>query len=203
MAAPDAPPVEERLLVAAEELFGKHSYRHTTVADLCAAAGIATGSFYLYFDSKKELFTALVRRINAEMRTAMRAAIARTDGSQRAVERAAFGAYLDRMSHRPWTYRIIRESEFVAPGLFQEYYERLARGYARGVRRAQLAGEIDPDYDPEVIAYVYTGVGHFVGLRWAEWTAGGQVPDDVVDDMLEVLARGLPPRRGTEREETR
>jgi AcrR family transcriptional regulator len=195
MAAPDARPVEERLLVAAEELFGQHSYRHTTVADLCAAAGIATGSFYLYFDSKKELFIALVRRINAEMRAAMRTAIDKTDGNQRAMERAAMRAYLDRMSHRPWTYRIIRESEFVAPGLFQEYYERLARGYARGVRRAQLAGEIDPEFDPEVIAYIYTGVGYFVGLRWAEWTAGGQVPDDVVDDMLEVLARGLPPRK--------
>ena len=45
------------------------------------------------------------------------------------------------------------------------------------------------------------GVGHFVGLRWAEWTAGGRVPDDVVDDMLEVLARGLPPRKRHEEEE--
>jgi hypothetical protein len=31
-------------------------------------------------------------------------------------------------------------------------------------------------------------------MRWADWTAGGQVPADVVDDVLEVLARGLPPR---------
>ena len=51
----------------------------------------------------------------------------------------------------------MRESEFVDPGLFREYYERLARGYARGVRQAQLAGEVDARYDPEVIAYLYTG----------------------------------------------
>jgi hypothetical protein len=31
-------------------------------------------------------------------------------------------------------------------------------------------------------------------MRWADWTAGGQVPDDVLDDILEVLRRGLPPR---------
>jgi hypothetical protein len=30
-------------------------------------------------------------------------------------------------------------------------------------------------------------------MRWADWTAGGHVPDDVLDDVLEVLARGLPP----------
>ena len=54
--------------------------------------------------------------------------------------------------------------------------------------------EVDARYDPEVIAYMYTGIGNFIGMRWADWTAGGQVPDDVVDDVLEVLRRGLPPR---------
>jgi hypothetical protein len=40
---------------------------------------------------------------------------------------------------------------------------------------------------------MYTGIGNFIGMRWADWTAGAQVPDDVVDDVLEVLRRGLPP----------
>jgi hypothetical protein len=92
--------------------------------------------------------------------------------------------------------RIVRESEFVAPALFREYYEHLARGYSRGVRVAQLAGEVDARYDPEVIAYAYTGIGNFVGMRWADWTAGGQVPEDVLDDVLELLARGLAPPAG-------
>jgi hypothetical protein len=30
-------------------------------------------------------------------------------------------------------------------------------------------------------------------MRWAEWTAGGRVPDDVFDDLMDVLARGLVP----------
>jgi len=77
--------------------------------------------------------------------------------------------------------------------VFREYYEHLTRGYARGVRQAQLNREVDARYDPEVIAYMYTGIGNFIGMRWADWTAGGQVPDDVVEDVLEVLRRGLPP----------
>ena len=40
---------------------------------------------------------------------------------------------------------------------------------------------------------MYTGSGNFLGMRWADWTVGGQVPDDVLDDLLEVLRRGLPP----------
>jgi AcrR family transcriptional regulator len=191
--ADDRPPAE-RLLSAAEYLFGERSYRRTSVAGICARAGMATGSFYSHYKSKADIFAAVVRRINADLRTAMRAALAEAPDDQRSRERAAFGAFFDTLSQRPWIDRIVRESEFVDPGLFREYYERLARGYARGVRRAQLAGEVDARYDPEVIAYLYTGIGNFVGMRWADWTAGGQVPPDVRDDVLEVLARGLAPR---------
>jgi AcrR family transcriptional regulator len=189
----DRPPAE-RLLTAAEHLFAERSYRRTSVADICARAGIATGSFYAHFGSKADIFAAVVRGINSDLRAAMAAALEHAPGDQRSRERAAFGAFFETLSLRPWIDRIVRESEFVDPGLFREYYERLARGYARGVRQAQLAGEVDARYDPEVIAYIYTGVGNFVGMRWADWTAGGQVPADVVDDVLEVLARGLPPR---------
>jgi AcrR family transcriptional regulator len=183
-----------RLIAAAEKLFGERSYQRTSVAEICAKAGIATGSFYAHFASKREIFTAVVHTINADLREAMREALSKAGGNQRARERAAFRAFFDLLSARPWIDRIVRESEFVDPALFREYYEHLARGYARGVRRAQLAGEVDARYDPEVIAYLYTGAGNFIGMRWADWTAGGRVPDDVLDDVLEVLARGLPPR---------
>jgi AcrR family transcriptional regulator len=191
-AAEDRPPTE-RLLAAAEHLFGERSYRRTTVAGICAHAGMATGSFYAHFDSKAGIFAAVIRQINSDVRAAQAAAIRAADNTQRARERASFRAYFDLMSQRPWIYRIVREAEFLAPGEFRAYYERLARGYARGVRVAQLAGEVDAHYDPEVIAYVYTGLGHFVGMRWAEWTEGGRVPDDIFENLMDVLARGLPP----------
>jgi AcrR family transcriptional regulator len=191
-AAEERPPAE-RLLSAAEHLFGERSYRRTTVADICARAGMATGSFYAHFGSKADIFAAVIRQINSDTRAAQVTALKAADDNQRARERASFRAYFDLMSRRPWIYRIVREAEFLAPAEFRAYYERLARGYARGVRVAQLAGEVDAHYDPEVIAYVYTGLGHFVGMRWAEWTEGGRVPDDVFEDLMSVLARGLPP----------
>jgi AcrR family transcriptional regulator len=192
MTADERPPAE-RLLAAAEELFGQRSYNRTTVADICARAGMATGSFYAHFGSKAEIFAAVVRGINKDLRTAMRVAVDQVQGGQRARERECFRVFFEMVSKRPWIDRIVRESEFVAPALFREYYENLARGYARGVRVAQLAGEVDARYDPEVIAYAYTGIGNFIGMRWADWTAGGQVPEDVLEDVLELLARGLAP----------
>src|SRR5579872_1107586 len=193
----DHRPPAARLLAAAEELFGARNYHKTTVADICAKAGIATGSFYAHYGSKQDIFAAVVRGINSDLRTAMRKAVDQNGATQRSRERACMRAFFDLLSSRPWIDRIVRESEFVAPGLFREYYEHLARGYGRGVRAAQLAGEVDARYDPEVIAYAYTGIGNFVGMRWAEWTAGGQVPEDVLDDVLELLGRGLAPPAGS------
>src|ERR1700742_4764995 len=77
------------LLRAAEELFGERSYHRTTVADICARAGMATGSFYSYYESKAEIFAAVVRAINTDLRRAMREALEHTDGGQRNRERAA------------------------------------------------------------------------------------------------------------------
>ena len=194
-AGPEVPPAQ-RLLGAAEELFGERSYWRTTVADICARAGIATGSFYAHYSSKLEIFAAVVRQINADLRNAIRTAIESVDGGgQRELERVSFRAYFTMLSQRPWIDRIVRESEFVAPAVFREYWEHLTRGYGRGVRQAQLDREVDARYDPEVIAYMYTGIGNFIGMRWADWTAGGHVPDDVLDDVLGVLASGLPPGR--------
>ena len=81
-AGDDRPP-GERLLSAAEELFGERSYRRTSVADICARAGIATGSFYAHYSSKTDIFAAVVRRINADLRAAMRTALAGAPDGQR------------------------------------------------------------------------------------------------------------------------
>lgn len=50
----------EDILHVAAELFSRQGYHATTVADIARAAGIAQGTVYLYFGSKKEVFSALV-----------------------------------------------------------------------------------------------------------------------------------------------
>lgn len=45
----------QALLDAAIELFERHGYEHTTVADIAAAAEIGTRTFFSYFPSKEDL----------------------------------------------------------------------------------------------------------------------------------------------------
>ena len=39
-------------------------------------------------------------------------------------------------------FRIVRQAEFVAPGLFRWYYRRFAEGYVRGLRRGQTSAAV-------------------------------------------------------------
>ncbi len=49
-----------RILDAAAELFERFGYDKTTVSDIADGAGVSKGAIYLHFESKEELFEALL-----------------------------------------------------------------------------------------------------------------------------------------------
>jgi len=55
-----------RIFNAAMDLFQEHGYRETTIADICAAAGIARATFFLHFPLKSALVLDWSRTIAAE-----------------------------------------------------------------------------------------------------------------------------------------
>ena len=62
-----APPPEDRragLLEAATRVLSERGIERTTVADITSEAGVAKGTFYLYFDSKEEILDALQRNLS-------------------------------------------------------------------------------------------------------------------------------------------
>src|SRR5438105_8654225 len=50
-----------QLVNAARDVFGGKGYHAATVDDITRAAGVAKGTFYLYFDEKREVYYELVR----------------------------------------------------------------------------------------------------------------------------------------------
>ncbi len=50
----------EQILEASAEVFSRKGYRMASVSDIVEEAGIGRGTFYLYFDSKKEIFLELI-----------------------------------------------------------------------------------------------------------------------------------------------
>lgn len=57
----------EMLMLAALAAFGKKGYHATQVSDIIARAKVARGTFYLYFDGKREIFAAVLTKIFEEI----------------------------------------------------------------------------------------------------------------------------------------
>jgi len=58
---------------AALAAFGKKGYHDTQVSDIIAQAKVARGTFYLYFEGKREIFEAIIGQIFQEIASQIRA----------------------------------------------------------------------------------------------------------------------------------
>jgi AcrR family transcriptional regulator len=58
-----------QVLRHAKRIFARKGYHRTNVADIIARARIARGTFYLYFQNKKDLFEELLEQVVSELST--------------------------------------------------------------------------------------------------------------------------------------
>ena len=63
---------------AASAVFAERGVANTAVSDIVRAAGVAQGTFYLYFDSKDDVVMAVVDRIVGQMTEAIEQAVTAT-----------------------------------------------------------------------------------------------------------------------------
>lgn len=171
---------KRKLLEAAEQVFSRVGYADASISRITDTAGVGQGTFYLYFDSKLQIFNELVEDLNHRVRLAMSEASAATE-SRLDSERAGFRAFFQFTADHPALYRVIREAEFVSPGALRLHYTRIVEGYIAGLRAAGQAGEIS-DIDPTVAAWALMGIGEMIGMRWVLWgdpaTADAQTDSD-------------------------
>lgn len=105
------------LLDAATKLFGKHGYHATTVPMIVAEANSSTGSFYMYFRNKEDVFNAALE----ELGQAVLGILADVRGAQpdplKRISQALEALYLY-LAHKPARARIlIVESSGLSPRL--------------------------------------------------------------------------------------
>lgn len=183
----------ERLLAAAEQVFGDVGYHDASIVKITEAAGVAMGTFYLYFRSKQEVFDELVRDLNRRVRHAMSEASAqgRTRLEQ---ELLGFRAYFRFTAEHPALYRVIRQAEFVSPEMLRYHYDRLSAGYVQGLEEARVRGEVG-DIDPEISAWALMAAGELIGMRWILWEERDEMPVRVLDELDRIVACVLEARR--------
>ena len=179
-----------RLLDAAEAVFAEMTYHEASIVRIVERAGVAQGTFYIYFRSKQQIFEELVADLNVRLREAMSRAAAEGGGERLAAERRGFAAFFRFTAQHPALSRVIREAEFVAPEAMHRHYETIVEGYVNALDSAMDRGEVQR-CDSTVLAWALIAVGQLIGMRWIVWDRRGEIPDDVFEQCMLVVRRML------------
>jgi AcrR family transcriptional regulator len=182
-----------KLLEAAEIEFGEKGFHEASISGITYRAGVALGTFYTYFESKEEIFRALVRYMSR--RTRERIAEKVIDAPNRlAAERLGIEAFIEFARRHKSIYRIITEAEFVAPEEYREHYKGFGAAYEANLKEAASKGEIR-DGDFETWSWAIMGSIVFLGMRYAEWD--DQRPaSEIAEVFVDMLARGIAKETG-------
>ena len=188
----------DEIMAAAKEVFARKGFHATTIADIAKHAGLAYGSIYWYFDSKDELFHALM----AVEESALRAHIAAALGALaehalgEAPFRAAVRATFEFFEADKATVKLLFRDAYALGDRFEKHlggiYERFIDDVETFVVASQQCGEVVAA-PPRMVAYTLAAlVGQLAHRRLStdDEVTAAQVADFVVSLVLD----GLRPR---------
>ena len=183
---------EEKLLNAAINLMSEKGYHRTTVADIVKAAGVAQGTFYLYFDSKKGLFIKLMDRFYELLESALVAIDLNSDSFESTDDlalqiRAAIRNVLLVYQDNAVLARIfLREAMGLEPDfaeLWDSIIERLATFAALVLDQAIERGLLPPQ-NSNIVAHCVVGMIERVAYYWLF-----QENEFELEEVVDTLAR--------------
>lgn len=185
------------ILSAAAQVIYEKGYHQATINDITSLAGVSTGTFYVYFDGKYNLYKFLLLQCSHMIRKHLNQAI-RDCKTRREAEEVGLRVWLDFVHDNPYMYHIIWESLYIDKQLFVDYYVNFCRAYVRGIDAAKERGEVSAEIDSEVLSWTLMGASNFLGLKWGlfEEHPSKLELDRVTESFMRILDGGMFTERG-------
>lgn len=173
----------QQVIDVAIDEFGRSGYYGTSMNDIAEAAGVTKPVLYQHFDSKADLYRALLDEVGARLLVQISKATSEaTDGRDR-TERG-FAAYFHWVSEQNLEFTLLFGGSSRHEGEFSAQLRRITDDAA-----AAIAGLIDTDIDPEhrnTLAHGLVGLAEGASRR----LVGNAEPfdPDVVAGIVSQLA---------------
>ena len=202
---PEARP--EEILAAALEVFGEQGFARARLEDVARRAGVSKGTLYLYFQSKEELFRAMVRaRVVTAVEAAEHLVGTHTGSARDALETLARAMWAS--LRREDMARITRLVQFelvrfpeLARFYFDEVIARSRRLLETVLRRGVESGEFRP-LDVRFAGRLLPGLLSHFGQTQCFFRKYDPEPyndEQIVTGIIEMYLRGiLAPATGRE-----
>jgi AcrR family transcriptional regulator len=192
----------DEIMAAAKKVFACNGFHATTIADIAKEANLAYGSVYQYFDSKDDLFHALMSAEGYALRTHVAVALAstgkRSDKSWepfRATVQATFEFF---EADKAGTKLLLRDA-YALGDRFEKHlssiYERFIDDIESHMVAAQERGKVI-SAPPRMVAYSLAAlVGQLAHRRLT--TDDGVTAAEVADFVVSLVLNGLRPRESS------
>ena len=127
------------LIYAAVEVIGESGYNGASIGRITERAGLASGTFYIYFDSRQALFDILLPEI---ARDALQYLSPFVHGSADLLdlEERGLSGVVQWDQKNPGFSRLRSEAEVAAPAAFQTYLKEILSHYIPALERGQAQG---------------------------------------------------------------
>ena len=166
------------------KLFYEKGYFNTTIADITKEAGVAAGTFYLYFPNKLTLYKYILMEFQYDVRREIASKVSQVEGRFNK-EKEGIKTFIKYALNNPHSYNIIWES------LYIDYYDGFAKRYERGLKQSIIDGEMY-DIDTELVSYMFMGISNFVGLKvLLDLGKNNEDVDQVVENVMNILKTGI------------
>ena len=193
-AGPLTPKGRERrseILRAARKVFEERGFLDTRVADIVAAAGVAQGTFYSYFDSKDAIFREVAEKTVEQMLADFSTIEVEPGASPHVRVRAGLRRYLQVYRDNALMIALMEQAGTFTPEMRStrlHVREAWLAQLERSVKRQQAAGIADPNIDPYMMVQALGAMADHVCYLW--FCLGQPYEEaEVLDALTTVWAR--------------
>lgn len=190
------PLVRQQFMVAAAELMDREKFQTLRVEEIADRAGLSIGTFYLYFESKDDLFVSLVIEYTHMLKRRLDAAL-EPDGSTMVRLVRALDAYLDfvKENERGFLYyRDLGNVETTVGPLSAWANEQTAAALRPVLEQGLARGEIRAS-DPDLLAQSLVGLTQHMAGYWLQNKDVYQ-REQVKSAIQTLVARGIEEGEG-------
>lgn len=178
--------VRDRILDAAVALFDERGFDETPVADICARADIAYGTFFNHFPAKLDLLRELadrsVRELAEDLEALRKGPGTLPEQLHELFEATARNALAMGPRHRELLARVLSLAYTDAPEERDRRFQTALRGFLEdGVSAGRIRGDVPVETLTDVVAGTFTSVV----LSWAHFA------DYPLDERAAAAARFL------------
>jgi AcrR family transcriptional regulator len=184
----------QQILAAARDVFAKRGYHQATIDDIVAQAGVARGTFYLYFEDKRAVFSDLIDRFAQQLAMSISRIV--TDDPARPVAQQVLdnirAIIATCLAERTMTKILFTDAVGVDPAFDRKlttFYDAVVQLLVESLKDGQALGIVD-DGEPRVLAYL--SIGALKELLYQAVTLGlaEESADALTQQMYAFLTNG-------------